>query len=82
MHLLINEILRIIDEIKCLHSFFFFVYLQLKKNFHCSETYFSYFHWSGLLSDYFLLIFRTINIRYSHHQFLFTTELYKMTKSI
>ena len=37
---------------------------------------------TGLLPDYFLLKFRTINIIISNHQFLITDELFKMTESI
>ena len=51
-YILINEILENIDEIKCVFLIFYI--------FHCSETYFPYFHYSpaGLLS----LIYKSINI--------------------
>jgi hypothetical protein len=43
-YILIIEMLRNIDEMKC--EFSFFCNFKVKKKiFHCSETYFLYFHW-------------------------------------
>jgi hypothetical protein len=58
-YILIKEILRNIDEIKCVYLFFH-IFTVKKNNFHCNATYFPYFHWC--LAGYFLRNSATIII--------------------
>ena len=72
-----NEILKNIDEIKCVFSFSMY-------NIYCKNLFFTavkhIFHiFTGFLPYYILLTFKSINMLWSNHQFLITSELFKMT---
>ena len=67
-YILISKILRNINEVKCVYIIFYRIlsYFHCMKLiiFHCCERYFHIFRiFTSLLSDYFLRIFRSINIK-------------------